>query len=440
MLGFSQGIEFEHGTWSEVQKKAQQNNKPIFVDVFTTWCGPCKMMSKEIFPLEEVGKVFNANYVCFKIDAEKGEGIDFAKHYEVTAYPTYLFIKPDGTLFYRALGSMDAKKFIAESEKAMEEMNDPKPLNMWDKEYPDKKNDATFLLNYMEKRSKLGLENTKLFDEYLTLLPENERVSSQIEALYEKEYEKIIVTSLAFQNIQKNREAFEKILGDKKANIHTILMVGIENSVRKAARAKDEQLLNKAIEVFDQLPIEARKMSKEELFMIYYQRVGNMDKYNMYATSYAENNLMKVTDSEIAEKDRINLQSIEDRIKSGKIDTTKVDAATVKRIKDYWANKERNTICEKLNNFAWTFFENESDKAKLQKALAWSKRSLDLSPNSWMYRDTYANLLYKLGKKQDAIAQEENALKQVGTDNENDSKGLKETLEKMKAGEKTWKK
>src|SRR5665647_1609663 len=114
-LGFSQGIEFERGTWKEVLEKAKQTNKPIFIDVYTSWCGPCKKMSKEIFPLVEVGKVYNANFVCYQIDAEKGEGIEIAKKYEVRSFPTYLFIKADGSLFSRSLGSMGDKAFIAVS-------------------------------------------------------------------------------------------------------------------------------------------------------------------------------------------------------------------------------------------------------------------------------------------------------------------------------------
>jgi len=126
LLGFSQGIEFEHGTWKEVLEKAKQTNKPIFVDVYTSWCGPCKKMSKDIFPIEEVGKVYNTNFVCYQMDAEKGEGIAVAKKYEVMSYPTYLFIKSDGTLFSRSVGSMDAEKFIAVSKTAIADINDPK--------------------------------------------------------------------------------------------------------------------------------------------------------------------------------------------------------------------------------------------------------------------------------------------------------------------------
>ena len=107
LLCFSQGITFEQGSWSEVLAKAKQTNKPVFVDVYASWCGPCKTMSKEIFPLKSVGDVYNASFVCYQIDAEKGEGVELANKYNVTAYPTYLFVKADGTLFSRELGSME---------------------------------------------------------------------------------------------------------------------------------------------------------------------------------------------------------------------------------------------------------------------------------------------------------------------------------------------
>ncbi len=47
-----QGMKFEHGiTWKEIQAKAKAENKYIFMDAFTTWCGPCKYMAANIFPM-----------------------------------------------------------------------------------------------------------------------------------------------------------------------------------------------------------------------------------------------------------------------------------------------------------------------------------------------------------------------------------------------------
>ncbi len=69
----AQGIEFEKGTWEEILNKARENNKPIFVDAYTTWCGPCKWMSKNIFTQDEVGSYFKDNFIAYKMDMKKGK-------------------------------------------------------------------------------------------------------------------------------------------------------------------------------------------------------------------------------------------------------------------------------------------------------------------------------------------------------------------------------
>jgi thiol:disulfide interchange protein len=90
------GIQFQAKSLEEAQKLAQQENKLIFIDLYTTWCGPCKLMAKNIFTLKSVGDHYNANFVNAKIDMEKGEGIDIAKKYDVKVFPTYLFIDGNG--------------------------------------------------------------------------------------------------------------------------------------------------------------------------------------------------------------------------------------------------------------------------------------------------------------------------------------------------------
>ncbi|HEX8677598.1 MAG TPA: hypothetical protein VF700_10285 [Segetibacter sp.] len=86
-----------------------------------------------------------------------------------------------------------------------------------------------------------------------------------------------------------------------------------------------------------------------------------------------------------------------------------------------------------LNNFAWAVFENCKDMTCVKEALEWSKKSFK-DNNNPMFIDTYANILYKLGNKEEAIKWEEKALALAKND-----KAIQETLDKMKKGEKTWK-
>ncbi|HMG14750.1 MAG TPA: thioredoxin family protein, partial [Saprospiraceae bacterium] len=116
----AQGIEFDHtSNWKELKEKAKSQNKLIFIDAFTTWCGPCKMMSKDIFPDGAVGSYYNSNFVNAKIDMEKGEGLEIAQLYGVRAYPTFLFIDGDGVLQHRGVGYQEAADFVKLGSEAM---------------------------------------------------------------------------------------------------------------------------------------------------------------------------------------------------------------------------------------------------------------------------------------------------------------------------------
>ena len=75
-------ITFETGDLASVFARAKKENKLIFVDAMTTWCGPCKQMAKHVFTNDTVADYFNANFVSYKFDMEKGEGLDFAKKYK----------------------------------------------------------------------------------------------------------------------------------------------------------------------------------------------------------------------------------------------------------------------------------------------------------------------------------------------------------------------
>ena len=112
-------------------------------------------------------------------------------------------------------------------------------------------------------------------------------------------------------------------------------------------------------------------------------------------------------------------------------DWSNFQTAVVSYMKKYGAKASAND----LNNYAWTVFENCKDMTCVAEALDWSKRSFK-DNNEPGYMDTYANILYKMGKKDEAIAWEEKAMNLAG---ENDKQGFKETIEKMQKGEKTWK-
>ena len=99
LSSFAQGVDFKSLTMKEAQVVAVKEKKMIFIDFYTTWCGPCKMMSSEVFTQDQVGEYFNRTFVNLKVDAEKGEGVELAKKYQVKAYPTFVVLRRMGRKF-----------------------------------------------------------------------------------------------------------------------------------------------------------------------------------------------------------------------------------------------------------------------------------------------------------------------------------------------------
>lgn len=113
---------FQDISFSEALKKAKEENKMVFVDCYTSWCGPCKYMADKVFPQKKLGKYLNDRFVSLKINAEQGEGVDIASKYSVSAYPTFLILKTDGTLIYRIVGGTEgADEFISKVEEGFGE-------------------------------------------------------------------------------------------------------------------------------------------------------------------------------------------------------------------------------------------------------------------------------------------------------------------------------
>jgi thioredoxin 1 len=110
------GIQFTSDNWATVLSKAKTENKLIFLDVYATWCGPCKRLKKYTFNDIAVGEVFNKKYINVSFDAEAGEGIAIANKYEVDEYPTILFINADGAVIKKETGYYNVAELLNLSE------------------------------------------------------------------------------------------------------------------------------------------------------------------------------------------------------------------------------------------------------------------------------------------------------------------------------------
>lgn len=146
----SQGIQFEHGSWASVQQKAKVENKGIFVDAYTDWCLPCKRMTSVVFPDSVVGEYFNDKFVNFQLDMEKGEGIALAKKYDVTSFPTYLYFDNKGAFIGKVVGYKTPADFISSTKDVLSRNNRP---STWREEFENSNKTLKDVLKYSSKLS-----------------------------------------------------------------------------------------------------------------------------------------------------------------------------------------------------------------------------------------------------------------------------------------------
>ncbi|WP_163410259.1 thioredoxin family protein [Flavobacterium ajazii] len=240
----AQGISFEHGTFKEALAKAKAEKKLLFMDCFTTWCGPCKKMAKEIFPQQTVGEYINANFVSVKMDMEKGEGIELTKTYSVSAYPTLLFIDADGKVVHRSTGAGTAEEFIEQAKIAF----DPtKQVSYLEKQYQSGKRDLATVAQYvkalyaaynLEALKKVGAEVIP------AMTPEQYLTEDGFTVIG---YAGIEFKSKAYNYLIKNKQAFidKPYIGAK--TFEYVIGTSTSNYLKETAAKKTLAELDKAV-------------------------------------------------------------------------------------------------------------------------------------------------------------------------------------------------
>lgn len=210
-------IAFKEADWKTQLEAAKKENKLIFFDAYTSWCGPCKMMAKDVFTRDSVADLFNSTFHNVKYDMEKGEGPGLKEKYNIMGYPTYLFIDGNGEVVHKIVGSMSASEFINEASKALKPENTAyglaKKFNAGDH------SDATTLayLDALEKayeNDKMG----KVAKIYFDKLPEASLMDEKNWKLAVKYLNN--PSSEAFAYLFNNQAELEKKYGANEVNMY----------------------------------------------------------------------------------------------------------------------------------------------------------------------------------------------------------------------------
>ena len=113
-------IIFIEQDWSKTQQLAKDGHKLIFLDLYATWCGPCKMLKSKTFKNKEVADYFNSNFINASIDVEKGVGVTLAEQYNVSMLPTLIIAREDGKPILFTTGFLDHNELLKFAKAAVD--------------------------------------------------------------------------------------------------------------------------------------------------------------------------------------------------------------------------------------------------------------------------------------------------------------------------------
>ena len=170
----AQGISFVPSSFDGAIDKARQEGRYLFVDCYTAWCGPCKMLARDVFTNDSVGDFFNRHFVSLKVDMEKDEGPALARRYGVNRYPTLLFICPDTReVVYQVVGVRSAQTLLEDARKALDPARNLSGLAA---RYARDTQDAQAAFDYLNALEANALHGRRdsLLTAYLDNLPEAE--------------------------------------------------------------------------------------------------------------------------------------------------------------------------------------------------------------------------------------------------------------------------
>ena len=363
----AQGIQFGHTSFAEALAKAGEENKLVFIDAYTTWCGPCKLMSAKTFPDSAVGAFFNAHFVSIKIDAEKDEGPELVRRYGISYYPTLLFINAKGVLAHKAVGYYKPEEFLKLGQKAGDPTSNLLALEARFRN-GDRGQELLFALTEI-KSAALDPAAGDLANDYLKTQtnlgsPENmDFIMHYVDDPF----------SEGFGFLQKNRPDFE-------------------------TRYSKKEVKQKIDGVFEDYLQQHPKLQLGEVQRLYgkvYPEQGERLASNYRLTYYRQRSDM---------------------------------ANFAKAAVDHYTRFPSDDADE-LNEIAWLFVQNLTDVAMLEKALAWAQQSVALSETSYN-QDTLARIYLKLGKKRQAAAAARRAIELAKTAGEDPTQS-QELLEKI---------
>lgn len=417
-ISFSQGIRFDSTEWKTIVSRAKNEKKMIFVDFYTTWCGPCKRLEKEVFILPEVGRKFNNSFINARIDAEKGEGIELAARFGVSAYPTSVFIKAeDETIVYKTVGFLAADKYLAETDAALEALVKD-PFAEMEFEYQKGNRTTDFLTKMIAKKKQLNRPIDRELEAFFS--------EHWVDSFFVKTNEplfrdlKMDVNGRAFNMLmqrigQVNQSAFYTLQPSTKQLVEK----NLSDAVKKASKTRDEAVLERIVNYAPLLWTYTNMKNPDipKYQMLFYRHGGDPDKLVKATAEYmTTGHLMNITTiTERASMD-VRIKQSQAKMMGNVSEKMTMDSAQINKATQNMLAASRSGMniyyAKEFVGILQPYLDFVTDPKAFRLAKEWSKRLTELDDSAHNL-SIHAQIVFKAEDKTEAIAVQKIAIERA---------------------------
>lgn len=421
----AQGIQFETN-WEKAIEQAHIENKPLFVDVYATWCGPCKQMDKLVFSQTGIGEKFNSAFINIKIDGEQPIGKELVTKYGITAYPTYLFLTPTNEILQKVVGAMPPEKLLTEATTALSLARTYKPLHELEIAYKEGNREPRLLSDLLERKNTSEGRQPILLDEYLNVLPKNEFRTERVVTAISKNITS--VESNAFSILVASLEQFQSMTSTQQHAVASGISTAKKLTFKKIVETNDRILLQKLIEVIHQTSYTREAAMAEEMqFRFDFAKITqDFNEFKRLALPQADY-LMSKTNEELAFETQAAIKNFREDAQARNLSA---NSGQYQLVLSSLANGAEKATSYQLNDLAWGYVRMATDENDLKVATTWAKHAIELEASP-ANLDTYAHLKYRMNDKKGAIKTCKRAIK-IAQKQGNSIVSLKESLAEFK--------
>ncbi len=427
-------VKFEEfSSFETMLSRAKKENKMVFVQVESKECAQCNDVAIKGLSGTALKEKFAINFVSTSVKQDDNLYKEIVNKANLKFYNMgSLYFDSEGNLILKINSTTsNPMAYLENADKAMA-LSKNTTLKDLEAKYQQGERSKDLLLNLIQEKSKIDFDTRLLLEQYLDLLTLKEIRTMETAKL-------ILEQGMPLES--RARKLIYAVYPDSKVD-SLFLSYPLEERIKMnnkviastrqgAIRFKSRDLIYKLsnfISNTHQNNFEKGNFHRQKTLVDFYKEIKDTTSFLHNAENFCNYSLYSVS------IDTLKKRNVKERNEMFELRSKSSGTFSFTPFYLQYGSE--------LNNLAYEFFKHTNDLEKLAKALKWSKRAMEINEalvpdesrkQNPYFMDTYASLLYRLGKKDEAIETQTKAIEILKNRNENTS-NLESTLTKIKSG------